>query len=139
MLQRGYFAKNVNDVVVKEIAKYLFREQMIEMPQGFFDNPIIQMAALKGIWLGPVPGHINPKQEAEALKIAKDEAFITPADAAATYANVEWDDQIEEWSRQMEEWQKFAPDQQADTIGREMDEQEEENVTPVDDGMEDEE
>lgn len=131
MSKRHTFSRNVCHVTLYEVAKYLFREQMIEMPNGFFDNPIIREATLKGVWLGPVPGHVNPQQEVNALVTAKDNAFITPADAAATFANVEWDDQIEEWSRQMEEWQRLAPNQQAQVLGQDMDEREdEENNNP---------
>lgn len=112
--KRENFISNVNYPVIREIAKYLFMERLIEMPNPqFFSNPIIQMATLAGTWLAPVPGHINPVQEVSALVQAKDNAFITPADAAATYGGGEWDDMIEEWQAQMDEWNKRSMEQQA--------------------------
>ena len=135
--KRNGFINNVCYNIVFEIAKWAFMENIIEMPApDFFRNPIAQRATLAGIWIGPVPGHINPQQEVNALVTAKDNGFITPADAAAQYGNTEWDDQIEEWSQQMAEWSEASPDKQA-TI---MQEQEEElNAYDVNDEPEEEE
>ena len=135
--KRNGFINNVCYNVVLEIAKWAFMENIIEMPKAdFFTNPITQRATLAGIWIGPVPGHINPKQEVDALIVAKDNGFITPADAAAQYGNTEWDDQIEEWSQQMKQWQELAPEQQ----GAIMQEQEEElNADNADEEPEEEE
>lgn len=122
MLKRGNFMNTVCTVTLREIAKYLIMNEYIEQPApGFFKDPIVRMATLAGTWLGPVPGHINPSVEVDALIKAKDNAFITPSDAAAQYDR-EWDNQIEEWQQQMDEWQKFSPEQKAKV----MQEQEEE-------------
>ena len=119
--KRFNFIRNVNKPVIREIAKWLFMENLIEMPNPlFFKDPIIQEATLAGIWLGPVPGHINPAQEVGALVTAKDNAFITPADAAAQYGSREWDDQIEEWQQQMEEFQKMSPEKQAQALQQDI-------------------
>lgn len=127
--KRGNFTNTVCYPTLKEVAKYLFVEGLIEMPSpDFFTNPITQMATLSGVWLGPVPGHINPLQEVKALIEAKDNAFTTPADAAAQYGGGEFEDFIEEWQRQMEEWQKMNPDKKAQVIAgqeEEINEQEE--------------
>lgn len=120
--KRANFVNKVCYPVLFEIAKWAFMENIIEMPAAdFFTNPIAQRAVLAGNWLGPVPGHINPKVEADALVIAKDNAFMTPADAAAVYDN-EWDDQFEEWAQQMKEWNEASPAKQ----GSILQEQEEE-------------
>ena len=131
ILKRNNFAHNVADVVLYEVAKYIFLEGMIEMPKNFFDNPIIRLAALKGNWLGPVPGHINPVQEVDALIKAKDNAFVTPADATLNYSMNEWDDQIEEWQQQMAEWRKIPQEKQAEIIGNEMQSNEDTYQQPV--------
>lgn len=111
--KRSNFTANVCTPTLFEVAKWLIMNGYIEMPApGFFKDPIVRMATLSGAWLGPVPGHINPKVEVEAAILAKDNAFITPADAAAQFDR-EWDNQIEEWQQQMEEWQKFSPEQKA--------------------------
>jgi len=112
-MKRTNLENNICYPVLKEVAKFLFMNKYIEMPKpDFFTNPFTQMATLAGNWLGPVPGHINPSVEVDALIKAKDNAFITPADAAATYGN-EWDNQIEEWQAQMDEWNKRSAEQQA--------------------------
>jgi hypothetical protein len=88
------------------------------MPKSdFFTNPITQMATLAGNWLGPVPGHINPLQEINALVAAKDNALTTPADAAAQYGSGEYEDFIEEWQQQMEQFRKMSPEAQAAAMG----------------------
>ena len=113
MIKRNNFINTVNYPVIREIAKYLFMERLIDMPNPqFFKNPIIQMATLAGTWLGPVPGHINPLQEINALVLAKDNALTTPADAAAQFGGGEWDDFIEEWYQQMKEFKKLGIEQQ---------------------------
>ena len=107
-------------------------ENLIEMPNPkFFTDPIIQEATLAGVWLGPVPGHINPVQEVGALVTAKDNAFITPADAAAQYGSREWDDQIEEWQQQMEEFQKMSPEKQAQVMAETEEEVNSEEDEPI--------
>lgn len=131
-LKRHNFINTVCSVVLREVAKWLFMDRLIEIPHPqFWTNPIIQMATLAGTWLGPVPGHINPAQEVAALKTAKDEAFITPADAAAQYDR-EWDNQIEEWGEQMAEWATLSPQQKAAAM------QEQEEELNSDDGQSDE-
>jgi capsid protein len=113
MQRRKNFIRTVCNTTLLEVAKYLFMENLIEMPNPqFFKNPVIQMATLAGNWLGPVPGHINPSQEVDALIKAKDNAFITSADAAAQYDN-DWDDQIEEALNQWKQWNERNPEQQA--------------------------
>ncbi|NCB47866.1 phage portal protein, partial [bacterium] len=131
MQKRSNFCRNINKPVIREIAKWLFLENLIEMPNPqFFTSPIIQEATLAGIWLGPVPGHINPLQEVNALVSAKDNAFITPADAASQYGSRDWDDQIEEWQQQMEEFQKMSPEKQAQAVQKDIEDKTVREVEP---------
>lgn len=117
LLKRHNFQRTVCYPVTLEIAKWLFINKYIDMPKAdFFSNPITQMATLSGSWLGPVPGHINPLQEINALVAAKDNALTTPADAAAQYGSGEYEDFIEEWQQQMEQFRKMSPEKQAATI-----------------------
>ena len=115
MYKRSNFERQIGYPVLLEVAKYLFNTKQIDPPhEDFFKSKIIQHATLAGMWLGPVPGHINPSVEVDALIKAKDNMFITPADAAASYSyNADWDNQLEEWRTQMEEWRKVSPDKQA--------------------------
>ncbi len=116
-LKRHNFQRTVNYPVMLEVAKWLFETGMIEMPKDdFMTNPITQMATLAGNWLGPVPGHINPLQEINALIAAKDNALTTPADAAAQYGSGEYEDFIEEWQQQMEQFRKMSPEAQSQAM-----------------------
>ena len=128
MFKRKGFINSVNKVVVKEIAKYLFMENLIEMPNPkFFTNPIIQEATIAGNWLGPVPGHINPLQEVNAKILEVENSFKTRADAAADYGN-EFDDIIEEWKEQEKEFRSISPDNQAAILDDDLnDEEDDEN------------
>jgi hypothetical protein len=129
MAKRNTLIKTCNNIVVREIAKDIFLTGKMSMPHpAFFTDPIIQMAALSGNWLGPVPGHINPKVEVEAKSLEVENAFRTRADAAADYGN-EFDNMIEEWQAQEEEWRKMSPDAQADVI---QEQEEEINSEPED-------
>ena len=112
--RRENFIRTVNNVVLTEIAKYLFMENLIEMPNPqFFTNPVIRMATLSGIWLGPVPGHINLAQEVGALVTARDSGFTTTADAAYQYGGGEFEEFVEEAAAQLEKWNKTKPEEKA--------------------------
>lgn len=137
--KRRAFVQNVNNTVVLEIAKYLFYEKLIEMPhRDFFRNPIIQLATIAGNWLGPVPGHINPLQEVNAKALEVTNAFRTRADAAADYGN-EYDNMIEEWTQQEKEWSAASPEQKAEKLGQDMDEQDNKTANDGANGNDDEE
>ncbi len=133
MHKRSNFARNVANIVLYEVAKYLFLSNFIEMPENFFTNPIVREATLNGNWLGPIPGHINPVQEVNALVTAKDNAFITPADATMNYSATEWDAQIEEWQQQMDEWRSRAPEKKNSVIGNDLESNDDEYQKPVGD------
>jgi len=126
--KRKSFIKNVDMVVIREVAKYLFMEKLIEMPHpAFFKNKIIQDATLQGNHLGPVPKHINPLQEVRAKIEAKDNAFALTSDFASEYGH-EFEDMIEQWSQEMDSWKKASPDQQATIIQEDLQEQDEKEI-----------
>ena len=119
--KRFNYIRNVNKPVIREIAKWLFMENLIEMPNPkFFTDPIIQEATLAGIWLGPVPGHINPLQEVGALVQAKDNGLLTPADAMWQYGGGDYDDTIEEWFQQQSKFYEMSPEKQAQALQQDI-------------------
>lgn len=133
MFYRSRFANNINKIVVREIAKYLFIEKLIEMPNiGFFDNAIIQEATIAGNWLGTVPGHINPAQEVQAKKMSVEEGFDLRSNIAKENGH-EWDNFIEEWQQEQEEWQKGALEKKASTLQKEITQQDEEDESNTQD------
>lgn len=113
MKKRQSLVRSVCYPVLREVAKYFIASGLLPMPhENFFNNPIIQFAALQGNWLGPVPGHINPYQEVNAKAKAVEEGFRTRADAAADYGN-EWENQIEEWQEQEDQWRRASEEEKA--------------------------
>lgn len=97
-VKRNVFNETVNKVVIREIAKKLLFDRAISAP-GFFTNDIQKEAWLAGSFLGPVPGHLNPRQEVEAHRISVENSFQSRSDIAALYDN-EWDNFIEDWAEQ---------------------------------------
>ena len=137
-LDRSLFIDNTNYYVILELAKYFFMNNIIEMPHpAFFTNAIIQRAALGGFWMGPVPGHINPDQEVNALITARDNALITPADATYSYGQGgEFEDFIEEWGEQMDEWKGKNIEEKEQIIQNEMEEIEDQEENKEDENKE---
>ena len=118
--KRANLAKNVCQVVIYEIAKHIFNTgKMKPLHNDFFTDPIIQLATLSGNFLGPVPGHINPKVEVEAKAAEVREAFRTRSDAAADYGN-EFDNMIDEWQAQENEWNNLQPDEKEDILNEDL-------------------
>jgi capsid protein len=109
MKERQGFLNCVNNVVIKELTKFFIVNGMLDNPNpAFFSNPIMQRAAISGKWLGPVPGTINPSQEATAMKTKVDEAMMLRSDAAALNEN-EWDNFIEEWAEEERVFNESSP------------------------------
>ena len=117
-LKRRIFEDKVARVVVRELAKKLILDGTISAP-GFFDSQLNQEAWLAGSFLGPVPGHINPRQEVEAHRISVEQSFQTRADIASLYGN-EWDNMIDEWGEQEAKWAGLSDDNQAEIIQEEV-------------------
>ena len=128
MQKRHTFINHVCNPVVLEIAKYLFMEKLIEMPvDNFFENAITQRALIAGNWLGPVPGHINPLQEAKANETQVLNAFKLRGDVSLESGN-EYENFIEEWQQQEKQWRKATPEEKTETFIEE--DQEDENINP---------
>ena len=126
-MKRNFFCGDICNPVVIEVAKYLFLENLIEMPHpDFFKNAIIQHATIAGNWLGPVPRHIDPKKEVEAKILSKDNAFSLPSDYAAENG-YEFADFIEQWHSEIEDWRKSSPEQQAADMQKDLEEKENED------------
>ena len=116
--KRSVFNKTVNKVVIREIAKKLILDGLISAP-GFFINYFMQEAWLSGLYLGPVPGHINPKQEVEAHRIAVENSFQLRSDISALYGN-EWDNIIDEWGEQERKFRSLSMDEQEQIIQEDL-------------------
>ncbi len=115
MTKRRSFERNVMDVVVREIAKDAILQGFIDAP-GFFDGGwMVQQAYLNGMYLGPIPGHINPLVEVKAQAEIVKQAFGLRSDFAAQYGH-DWDNMITEYAEEAEQYSKIAQDNKARAV-----------------------
>lgn len=115
MKKRKTFERTVLNIVVREIAKDAIQQGYISAP-GFFDGGwMTQQAYLQGMYLGPIPGHINPivevKAEAEEVK----QGFDLRSNKAAQRAN-EWDNFFPEWEEEQNEYTNVPLDNKAQAV-----------------------
>ncbi|MCP4393641.1 MAG: phage portal protein, partial [Alphaproteobacteria bacterium] len=115
MKKRKTFERVVLNIVVKEIMKDAITQGFITAP-GFFDgNWMIQQAYLQGMYLGPVPGHINPLVEVKADAESVKNAFKLRSDVASMNGN-EWNNFVSEWAEEQKEFTSVPPEYQAEEV-----------------------
>jgi hypothetical protein len=103
MKKRRTFERIVMDTVIREIAKDAISQGLISAPGFFEGGPFIQMAYLQGMYLGPVPGHINPLVEVKADKESVNNEFTLRSDIASKNGH-EWDIFSEEWAQEQKKF-----------------------------------
>jgi len=107
--KRKTFERLCMDSIIFEIAKDAIQQGFIKAP-GFFDGGWrVQQAYLQGLYLGPVPGHINPLQEVKANALSVESGF----ELRSSFANLnghEWDSFLLEYETQAEEYSKLPQD-----------------------------
>jgi capsid protein len=81
---------------------------------------------LAGKWNGPVPGVINPTDQANALLTKVDAGFMLRSDAAAMN-EYDWDNFIEEYTQEEEAWSKAKPEQKAEAMQNDIEKDKEES------------
>ena len=118
LLKRRAFEHQVCKVVIKEFLKEFILEGLISAP-GFFDNEMMQEAWLAGMFLGPVPGVINPLQEVNAWTKAVEQAFVLRSDVASLYGN-EWSNMIDEWMEETAIFNNRSSEEKEEIIQEEM-------------------
>lgn len=115
MKKRKTFERTVMNIIIREIAKDAITQGFIQAP-GFFEGGwMIQQAYLQGMYLGPVPGHINPFVEVKADKLAVDEGFKLRSDVAAGNGN-EWDNFFSEWEEEQRQFKDVPQDAVAQAV-----------------------
>jgi len=116
MKKRRTFERSVMNIIIREIAKDAISQGFISAP-GFFDGaPFIQMAYLQGMYLGPVPGHINPLVEVKADQVSVDNEFTLRSDIASKNGH-EWDIFSEEWAQEQDKFTN-SPQNYAEKIAK---------------------
>ncbi|MCP4395637.1 MAG: phage portal protein, partial [Alphaproteobacteria bacterium] len=103
MYKRSILGSNVCDIVNSEILKDAVMNGYIKAPGFLSGNWRAKQAYLSGMYLGPVPGHINPLVEVKAKALSVAEAFELRSDNSKLNGN-EHDNFITEWAREQEEF-----------------------------------
>ena len=118
--ERDSFISIVNFPVVRELTKFFIATGLLKIPnEQFFNNPIMQRAALAGKWIGPVPGVINPTDQANANQTKVENGFMLRSDAAMQ-SGYDWDNFIEEYAQEEAAWKKASPEQKADAMQKDI-------------------
>jgi capsid protein len=120
MKERGSFIYIVAEPVVRELTKFFIVSGLLPIPnEQFFNNAIMQRAALAGKWIGPVPGVINPTDQANANQTKVTNGFMLRSDAAMQ-SGYDWDNFIEEYAQEEEAFRSASPAQKAATIQKDI-------------------
>jgi len=114
MNKRISFTRKVMRPTIQEFLKDMVLQGYIKAP-GIFKNPMILNAYTAGNYLGPIPGVINPVQEAKSNEQNIKNAIVQRGDIAAQHGN-EWGNHITEWGEQEEEWTKQSPQERTKVI-----------------------
>ena len=67
---------------------------------GFFDDPLIRAAYCGAEWGGPAQGHLNPVQEASAIKLRIDSGITTTEQETVEYNGGQFDRNIAQIKRE---------------------------------------
>lgn len=63
---------------------------------GFFEDPMVRMAYCTATWTGPAKGHLNPAQEARAMRERMDSGVTTLEQETAEYSGRDWEENLEQ-------------------------------------------
>lgn len=113
--KRRTFERTVMDTVIREVAKDAIEQGFISAPGFFEGGPFVQDAYLQGMYLGPVPGHINPFVEVKAQELSVKNAFQLRSDIAEQNGH-DWDLMIEEWTAEQDKWTSVAQDNKSRAV-----------------------
>lgn len=112
---RQMFIDNVESVINLEYLKHFVRTGQIQVKDEFWTDEKVQMAYLEGVYLGPVPGHINPLQEVNADAKAVAEGFTLRSNIAAKHGLDFWNS-VDEWEEEQDRWYNASPDKKAEAL-----------------------
>ena len=107
--KRKTFERTILDVVVREIMKDAIMLGYIKAPGFLTGDWMIQQAYLNGMYLGPIPGHINPLVEVKAKK----EQVLNGFEKRSTFAlenGHDWDIHYDQWFEEEKQWANAPTD-----------------------------
>jgi capsid protein len=108
--------------VLRELATEMILSRELDAPGFFSGGPTVQEAYLKGIYLGPVPGVINPAQEINAKKASVESGFSLRSDEMFNLSGSDYEDVIAEWQEQEKIFREKSPEDKTAAVA-EQDEQ----------------
>ena len=108
MKKRKTFERTVMNIVVREIMKDAIMSGFIKAPGFLTGDWMIQQAYLQGMYLGPIPGHINPLVEVKAKREQVKAGFEKPSTFALENGH-DWDIFYDQWFDEQIQWAS-APD-----------------------------
>jgi capsid protein len=129
MAKRSLFCDQVNYPVLREVATNLILSGAIKAPSFITGGDYMQRAWLNGIYLGPVPGHINPLQEVNAKIASVNAGFTKRSDESFSAWGGDYEDAFEQWAEEERAYQTIHPDAQAVALAQSFEEKEEEEQT----------
>lgn len=109
---RQDFIDGVETAVNFEYLKHFIKTGQISVRSDFWSDYKVQQAYLEGIFLGPVPGHINPLQEVNADEKAVRAGFTLQSSVATKY-NMDFWNAIDLWAEEQDKWYNSSPENRA--------------------------
>ena len=116
-LYTDYIDKTVN---MQYLIHYLTHGDLdLGTDLGFMKDYRIMEALLSGVYLGEIPGTINPAQEVNAFEKAEKNGYMLKSQIASHYGNEIWDT-FELWGEEQEYFEKQKPKYKAQKIQEEI-------------------
>ena len=125
--ERHGYTDNVEDIVNREYLMEYVRAGELEVVPEFWTDRRVQQAYLAGVYFGPVPGAINPQQEANAHKTEVEEGFRLRSRVANMYDNGDFENMMAIREEEERRFRESTPEQQVNALVDDMVQKEEEN------------
>lgn len=114
--KRFDFVNSPESKVAIEYLKHFVRTGQIDVIPSFWTDYKVQQAYLAGIYLGPVPGHINPLQEVNADIKKEEMGYVNKSDNALKYGVDDFEAHMEKWYEEQQGFYDKNPEQQAELM-----------------------
>lgn len=115
---RQAYIDGVESTVDLEYLKHFVRTNQLTVRADFWTDYKVQMAYLAGMYLGPVPGHINPFQEVKADELAVKNGFNLQSNITAKNGVDFWNS-IDTWAEEQQKWWDLTPENKAELLFQE--------------------
>ena len=114
--EREAFNSAWNKPALKELATSLILDGILDAPGFLTGGAVTQGAYLKGNWLGPVPGAINPLQEITAKEKSVNNMFSLRSDEMFNLSGMDFEDVLSMWQDEEMSFQRVNAEKQRKMI-----------------------